>query len=79
MPRYDFRCRQCSTTFEIDRPMAAAGDPARCPHGHADTVKLLSTVALGGRAVRRPRADARRARRRWRLLRGRLLRLNVRS
>jgi putative FmdB family regulatory protein len=50
VPRYDFRCRQCSTTFEVDRPMAAAGDPARCPYGHADTVKLLSTVALGGRA-----------------------------
>ena len=30
--------------------MAAAGDPARCPYGHADTVKLLNTVALGGRA-----------------------------
>src|SRR3954453_1197314 len=30
--------------------MAAAGDPARCPYGPADTVKLLSTVALGGRA-----------------------------
>ena len=50
MPRYDFRCRQCSTTFEVDRPMAAAGDPAPCPGGHTDTVKLLSTVALGGRA-----------------------------
>jgi putative FmdB family regulatory protein len=50
MPRYEFRCRECITTFEIDRPMAAASDPADCPHGHADTVKLLSTVALGGRA-----------------------------
>jgi putative FmdB family regulatory protein len=50
VPRYDFRCRKCSTTFEVDRPMAAAGDPAPCPAGHADTVKLLSTVALGGRA-----------------------------
>jgi putative FmdB family regulatory protein len=47
VPRYDFRCRQCSATFEVDRPMAAASDPARCPAGHADTVKLLSTVALG--------------------------------
>jgi putative FmdB family regulatory protein len=50
VPRYDFRCRECSTTFEVDRPMAAANEPAACPVGHADTVKLLSTVALGGRA-----------------------------
>jgi putative FmdB family regulatory protein len=50
VPRYDFRCRECSTTFEVDRPMAAAGEPAPCPAGHADTVKLLPAVALGGRA-----------------------------
>lgn len=50
MPRYEFRCRECSSTFEVDRPMAAATDPAACPQGHPDTVKLLSTVALGGRA-----------------------------
>ena len=55
MPRYEFRCRECArvggvATFEVDRPMAAASDPASCPHGHADTVKLLSTVSLGGRA-----------------------------
>jgi putative FmdB family regulatory protein len=48
VPRYDFRCRQCEQTFEVSRPMSAAGDPARCPSGHADTVKLLSTVAVGG-------------------------------
>lgn len=34
--------------------MRAAGDPADCPRGHADTVKLLSTVALAGRASTRP-------------------------
>ncbi|ALE72434.1 hypothetical protein Ae168Ps1_2148 [Pseudonocardia sp. Ae168_Ps1] len=55
MPRYEFRCRVCASggvpgTFEVDRPMAAAADPAPCPQGHADTVKLLSTVSLGGRA-----------------------------
>ncbi len=54
VPRYDFRCRECSTTFEVDRPMAAAGDPAPCPAGHTDTVKLLSTVALAGRAGAAP-------------------------
>jgi putative FmdB family regulatory protein len=48
MPRYEFRCRACGDTFEVNRPMSAAGDPADCPAGHADTVKLLSTVALSG-------------------------------
>jgi putative FmdB family regulatory protein len=50
MPRYDFRCRACGDTFEITRPMSAAADPAVCPQGHADTVKLLSTVAVPGRS-----------------------------
>ncbi|MDE3721486.1 MULTISPECIES: FmdB family zinc ribbon protein [Nocardiopsis] len=50
MPRYDFRCRECGDTFELSRPMAASGDPAACPQGHDDTVRLLSTVAVGGRA-----------------------------
>ncbi|MFG1677173.1 zinc ribbon domain-containing protein [Micromonospora sp. NPDC049282] len=49
MPRYEFRCRACGDTFEVNRPMAEAGRPATCPQGHADTVKLLSTVAFTGR------------------------------
>ncbi|MEO3777045.1 zinc ribbon domain-containing protein [Micromonospora sp. B11E3] len=49
MPRYEFRCRACGDTFEVNRPMAQAGEPAPCPQGHADTVKLLSTVAVTGR------------------------------
>ncbi|MFJ7246619.1 zinc ribbon domain-containing protein [Kitasatospora sp. NPDC098652] len=50
MPRYDFRCRSCGATFELRRPMAQANDPAVCPQGHPDTVKLLSTVAVTGAA-----------------------------
>ncbi|MEU4566596.1 zinc ribbon domain-containing protein [Micromonospora sp. NPDC023956] len=49
MPRYEFRCRACGATFEVNRPMAQAGAPASCPQGHHDTVKLLSTVAVTGR------------------------------
>ncbi|BCL14151.1 MULTISPECIES: FmdB family zinc ribbon protein [Micromonospora] len=49
MPRYEFRCRACGATFEVNRPMAQAGAPASCPQGHEDTVKLLSTVAVTGR------------------------------
>ncbi|AXQ57447.1 MULTISPECIES: FmdB family zinc ribbon protein [Streptomyces] len=48
MPRYEYRCRSCGDTFELSRPMAESSDPASCPAGHADTVKLLSTVAVGG-------------------------------
>ena len=31
--------------------MARSSDPATCPDGHDDTVKLLSLVAIGGRAA----------------------------
>ncbi|MFJ2741214.1 zinc ribbon domain-containing protein [Streptomyces sp. NPDC087440] len=48
MPRYEYRCRPCDTTFELNRPMAQSSDPASCPQGHTDTVKLLSAVAVGG-------------------------------
>ncbi|MDX3238742.1 zinc ribbon domain-containing protein [Streptomyces sp. ME03-5709C] len=50
MPRYEYRCRSCGTTFELSRPMAESAAPAACPAGHDDTVKLLSTVAVGGAA-----------------------------
>ncbi|MEV7119954.1 FmdB family zinc ribbon protein [Kitasatospora griseola] len=54
MPRYDFRCRSCGATFELSRPMDRANDPAVCPEGHPDTVKLLSTVAVTGAAAPAP-------------------------
>jgi hypothetical protein len=34
--------------------MAASADPAPCPYGHLDTVKLLSTVAFAGRSGATP-------------------------
>ncbi|MBT3155463.1 zinc ribbon domain-containing protein [Streptomyces sp. CHD11] len=51
MPRYEYRCRTCGDTFELSRPMAESSAPAACPGGHDDTVKLLSTVAVGGTAA----------------------------
>jgi putative FmdB family regulatory protein len=51
MPTYDVRCRACGATFEVSLAMARADDPAPCPHGHADTVRLLPTVAVTGRAA----------------------------
>ncbi|CAM5249192.1 FmdB family zinc ribbon protein [Streptomyces tanashiensis] len=54
MPRYEYRCRTCGDTFELSRPMAESSDPASCPAGHDDTVKLLSAVAVGGSATAAP-------------------------
>ncbi|MFG1945532.1 zinc ribbon domain-containing protein [Nonomuraea sp. NPDC048826] len=51
MPRYDYRCRACGSTFEVSRPMSASSDPASCPEGHDDTVKLLTTVGMTGSAT----------------------------
>ncbi|MDA2805354.1 FmdB family zinc ribbon protein [Nocardiopsis suaedae] len=50
MPRYEYACRECGTTFELSRPMAESDAPAACPGGHGDTVKLLSRVAVAGMA-----------------------------
>ena len=50
MPRYDIRCRACGHTFEVQRAMAAADEPAPCPNGHDDTVRLLPTIAVTGMA-----------------------------
>ncbi|MEE1753301.1 FmdB family zinc ribbon protein [Streptomyces sp. SP18CS02] len=54
MPRYEYRCRTCGDTFELNRPMAESSAPADCPAGHDDTVKLLSAVAVGGTAQAAP-------------------------
>ncbi|HLK01533.1 MAG TPA: zinc ribbon domain-containing protein [Streptosporangiaceae bacterium] len=48
MPRYEYRCRACGLTYEVTRPMSESSAPCACPRGHDDTVKLLSTVAVGG-------------------------------
>ncbi|WP_146057172.1 zinc ribbon domain-containing protein, partial [Streptomyces sp. SM14] len=40
MPRYEYRCRGCGDQFELSRPMAQSSDPATCPQGHTDSVKL---------------------------------------
>jgi putative FmdB family regulatory protein len=77
MPTYAYRCRECTDTFEVNRPMSESSTPATCPEGHTDTVKLLTTVALTGSGA--PRAGggggaggARRRAVRRRLLRRRL-------
>jgi putative FmdB family regulatory protein len=54
MPTYEFRCRACGDTFEVTRRMIDSAEPAQCPGGHNDTVKLLSAVPVTGRAATGP-------------------------
>lgn len=54
MPRYEYRCKACGFTFEMRRPMSQSDAPAPCPRGHADTVKLLSTVSVGSSSSASP-------------------------
>jgi putative FmdB family regulatory protein len=54
MPTYAYKCRACAGEFELSRPMSESADPAQCPAGHDDTVKLLTTVALAGRSSGAP-------------------------
>jgi putative FmdB family regulatory protein len=58
VPRYEYRCRACGDTFELTRPMSESSAPCACPHGHDDTVRLLSTIAVGGRASAAPSGNA---------------------
>ncbi|MBI3688888.1 MAG: zinc ribbon domain-containing protein [Actinobacteria bacterium] len=48
MPRYEFQCRTCDTTFEVSRPMSESGGPAPCPAGHAETRRMLSIAGVTG-------------------------------
>ena len=56
VPTYEFRCKACGSTFDVKRPMSASSEPADCPEGHSDTVKLLSVVgvATAGAAAEAP-------------------------
>jgi putative FmdB family regulatory protein len=51
VPLYEYRCRTCDDRFEMRRSMADADEPAACPDGHADAVRLLSVFAATGRAA----------------------------
>ena len=54
MPTYAFKCRECADEFDVSRPMSESADPAQCPVGHTDTVKLLTTIGLAGRSSGAP-------------------------
>ena len=57
VPTYEFRCRECGSTFDVRRPMSESSAPATCPDGHDDTVKLLTMAGLAGSPAAGPAAS----------------------
>jgi putative FmdB family regulatory protein len=51
MPLYEYRCKSCEDTFELRRPMSQSNEPATCPSGHDNAVRLLSSFASVGPGV----------------------------
>lgn len=51
MPSYDYRCRDCDTTFEVTRSVyddVPAVVP--CPQGHRETTRVFTAVGVGAGA-----------------------------
>jgi putative FmdB family regulatory protein len=49
MPLYDYRCRECGTTFEKLRSIKDADRELECPECHSAKVeRQLSTFSSGG-------------------------------
>lgn len=48
MAFYEYKCRDCESTFELRRSMSEADAPATCPDGHTNAVRLLSVFAATG-------------------------------
>ena len=58
MPRYDYRCRTCDTTFEVRRGLDEPEAEVHCPDGHGSTSRVFTPVAVGGAATAAPAAPA---------------------
>jgi putative FmdB family regulatory protein len=50
VPTYEYRCLACDERFE-QRTSFSTADEARCPNGHAQVKRLLSTFAKVGAAA----------------------------
>ena len=45
MPKYDFRCTDCASVFEVTRPMGQTGDEC-CPSCGATATKVFSPFGV---------------------------------
>jgi putative FmdB family regulatory protein len=46
MPIFEHYCSTCTLTFERQRPMSAAADPAKCPTCGLYAARILSVAQI---------------------------------
>ncbi|HUZ19470.1 MAG TPA: zinc ribbon domain-containing protein [Acidimicrobiales bacterium] len=51
MPIYEYRCPECTTTFELRRPAELSSAPASCPEGHEGARRRLSVFTTPARST----------------------------
>jgi putative FmdB family regulatory protein len=59
MALYDFRCAVCGLEFEVSRPMAQAGEPARCPVDGAESRRFFTMPMTFSKSSSGQRSPAR--------------------
>ena len=50
MAVYEYACKDCDTTFELQRAMADVEGEVRCPSGHDRVRRRFSVYAMSGAA-----------------------------
>lgn len=50
MARYEYRCPECTTRFEVERSITATAGAVLCPDGHGEARRVFSPISSVGRA-----------------------------
>jgi putative FmdB family regulatory protein len=56
--RYEYLCKDCGSTFELQRSMTDAEGDVRCPAGHDQVRRRFSVVAMASSGSRTSGAPA---------------------
>ena len=54
MAVYEYLCKDCGDTFELQRSMADAEGDVRCPSGHDQVRRRFSVYAMSGGSTPAP-------------------------
>ena len=52
MPIYEFKCKDCGRTFEMNLPMSRSGEKQICPYCQSKkTMRVFSPVSIGSSSL----------------------------